>query len=82
MAASLSTVTAIRSANGTPWSASSSTFHPKPTPSTNRSPDMAHSEAICLASRIGSCTATRRAPVPTRSRVVTAAAAASATTGS
>ncbi|CKU05178.1 Uncharacterised protein [Mycobacterium tuberculosis] len=43
---------------------------------------MAHSEAICLASRIGSCTATRQAPVPTRSRVVTAAAAASATTGS
>ena len=82
IAASLSTVIAIRSVNVTPWSASSSTFQPNPTPKTKRPSDMCDSEATCLANRIGSWTATRHEPVPTRNRVVAAAAAARATNGS
>ena len=68
--------------SSTPWSAISSSFQPKPMPSTNRPPDSWSSVATAFAVTIGSRCATRQMPVPTRSRSVTAAAIDSATNGS
>ena len=82
MASTRSLTTARRSAKATPWSASSSTFQPKPMPNTKRPFDTRSREATALAVTIGSRWATRAMPVPTRRRSVTAAAAVRATNGS
>ena len=82
MASMRSLTTARRSAKATPWSASSSTFQPKPIPNTKRPSDTRSSEATDLAVTMGSRWATRAIPVPTRRRSVTAAAAVRATNGS
>ena len=73
---------ACRRAKSTPWSSASVRFQPNPTPRVTRPPERWSSVATCLASRIGSCWAASRMPVPSPMRVVTAAAVESATSGS
>ena len=82
MARTCSRAIARRSAGSTPWCSISSTFHPTPMPTSTRPPERRSSEAIVLASTIGSCWATSVMPVPRRSRSVTPAAAVRATYGS
>ena len=52
----------------TPWSSASARFQPKPTPRVTRPPERWSRVATCLAKTTGSCWATRRIPVPARSR--------------
>jgi hypothetical protein len=82
MASIRSLTTARRSLNATPWSASSSTFHPKPIPKTKRPPETWSSDATSLAVTIGSRWATRAIPVPMARLGAATAAAVSATNGS
>jgi hypothetical protein len=60
----------------------SSRFQPAPIPSTKRPFEMLSTDAISLASVIGSRWITRQMPVPRRIRFVTAAQAPNATNGS
>ena len=71
-----------RVAGSVPWLSISCLFQPAPTPNTKRPPQRFCSDAICLASTIGSCSITRQTLVPTISFSVAAAAKASATNGS
>ncbi len=65
-----------------PWLSISCRFQPAPTPNTKRPPLRFCSDAICLASTIGSCSITRQTDVPSTSFDVAAAAKESATNGS
>ena len=62
-----------------PWFSISSRFHPAPTPTSTRPPDMWSMLAISFAVTIGSRCAMRQMPLPTRRDVVAIAAAVSAT---
>ena len=62
-----------------PWFSISSRFHPAPTPTSTRPPDMWSMLAISLAVTIGSRCAMRQMPLPTRREVVAIAAAVRAT---
>jgi hypothetical protein len=67
---------------GTPWSSSSSTFQPKPTPRITRPPERWSRVASVLARVIGSCSIGSATAVPSRIVEVTVAAVASAIHGS
>ena len=82
MASRCSTARLHRVSNSTPWFSISSRFHPAPTPSMNRPPEIRSRVAICLASVMGSWLATSAMPVPSRIDEVTAAAAVSTRNGS
>jgi hypothetical protein len=71
-----------RDLNSVPWSAISSAFHPAPIPNRKRPPETWSSVATDFAVWMGSRWTTRQIPVPTRRRVVAAAAAARVTNGS
>ena len=79
MASTRSRMTAILTRGSVPWLAISSLFHPAPTPNSKRPPDSTSTLATSLAVTIGSRSITRHTPEPTRSRLVTLAAAATAT---
>ena len=81
ISATCSRTIARRLAVSRPWFASSGAFHPYPTPSENRPPEMKSRVAIVFASAIGSCWATSATQVPIL-RSVRAAMADSATYGS
>ena len=59
-----------------PWFSNSSRFQPPPTPKSTRPPEIWSMLATSLAVMIGSRSTTRQMPVPSRIRLVTAAAAA------
>ena len=82
IASTRSCITLNLDPNSVPWSAISSAFQPAPMPKRNRPPETWSSEATSLAVWMGSRWTTRQMPVPTRSRVVAAAAADSVTKGS
>lgn len=82
IARTCSRATKRRLAKSSPWLSASSSFQPKPTPSTKRPPERRSSVATALAVTIGSRCATSAMPVPISSLVVTTAAAVSATNGS
>ena len=71
-----------RRPDGTPWSASSSVFHPNPTPTLTRPPDRWSRVAILFASVIGSCSTGSATAVDNRTRDVTAHAVPRLTQGS
>jgi Asp-tRNA(Asn)/Glu-tRNA(Gln) amidotransferase A subunit family amidase len=74
--------TVRRRSAGTPWSASSSVFHPKPAPSVTRPPERWSTVAIVFARVIGSDSTGSATAVASRMREVTLAAVASDTHGS
>ena len=69
----------MRTRGSVPWLRISSRFQPAPTPNSNRPPDRWSTLATSFAVMIGSRSMTRQMPLPTRSRLVAAAAAVSAT---
>ena len=82
IASTYSRSTVRRLPGGTPWSASSSVFQPKPAPTVTRPPERWSRVAIALASVIGSDSTGSETAVDSRIRDVTAAAVASDTHGS
>jgi len=82
MARTRSASNAIRVRGSVPWLASSSRFHPAPTPNKKRPPDTRSRLDTALAVTIGSRSVTRHTAVPSLRLVVTAATAARATNGS
>ena len=69
-------MTLKRSSNAVPWFSISSAFHPAPIPNSKRPPETRSRVATVLAVTIGSRSVNRLTPVPSRSVLVTAAAAA------
>jgi hypothetical protein len=82
MARTRSCSTRQRVRKSVPWSSISSAFHPAPMPKRTRPLERKSRLATSFAVTIGSRSITRQMPVATFSRVVTAAAVASATNGS
>ena len=75
-------MTRKRVSNTVPWFPISSAFQPAPMPNSKRPFEIRSRLATALAVTIGSCSVSRQMPVPRRSLVVTAAAAARLTNGS
>ena len=82
MASTRSRSSRKRDLKSVPWFSISSAFQPPPMPKSMRPPETKSRLATSLAVVIGSRSMIRQMPVPTLSRVVTAAAVASATNGS
>ena len=82
IASTLSRMRLKRVSGSVPWFRISSMFQPAPTPNRKRPPEIWSSVATSFAVVIGSRSMTRQTPVPTLSRSVAVAAAASPTNGS
>src|SRR5688572_15749801 len=79
MASTRSRSTRMRTRGSVPWWCISVRFQPAPTPNSSRPPERWSTLATSFAVMIGSRSMTRQMPLATRSRVVAAAAAVSAT---
>ena len=82
IASTLSRMRLERVVGSVPWFRISSMFQPAPTPNRKRPSEMWSSVATSFAVTMGSRSMIRQTPVPTLSRSVAVAAAASPTNGS